>query len=747
MRMPACLRDSCRHGWRPLAVLLLCTAAALAQAQSADDDSNGSAPPDRVARLSYVAGDLGLLPAGAQHWSNADLNRPLTTGDRLSSGAGARAELELGGANLRMAGNTDFGMLNLNDTIAQVELTQGTLNLSVRRLGQGQSYEIDTPTLALVVNQPGTYRIDVDHGGGGTRVTVFDGQATVYGQGNAQRDVFAGRSYQFDDTSLTALSISDYTGGDAFDAWCDQRDRRYARYASNRYVSSGVVGYQDLDEYGNWQDSSEYGAVWYPSQVPVGWAPYRDGHWAWIAPWGWTWVDDTPWGFAPYHYGRWAFIGRHWGWIPGPIVVRPVYAPALVAFVGGGGWNVSIGIGGGPVGWFPLGPGEIYNPWYHCDRDYYRRINVTNIYVRNTMYRSTVINNINNQYNFYREGRTPRDLHYLNRDEPHGLTAMSGANFASGRGVQHDRVHVDARALAAAPVLARGVATLRPAPRETAGLSNPRLRTLPTADFRRDVVARTPPPTALPAAHPSFAPAGVRAPQRTVRPFANVRVLGSHDAPQPTVATRPQPIRTGPPQPRMPLQPRMPDAHPADLPNVPRMAPAPARGEALPSARFAHPQAERRDLPVVEPIQRAQPAEARLAPRPGAGYDAGLQPPRPQASARPTDTLPQPPRFEHAPMRAEPMPRAPAPQYMQPRQEPQREYTQPAYQPQYRREQAQPRFEQPPPRQEQPQPRYQPMQPRFEQPSPRYEAPRPAARPQPHEEPARRPPPRKDDQR
>ena len=391
------LLASWRRGWRPLAVLLLCAVAGLAQAQSAD--AGDGAPPDRVARLSYIAGDLGFLPAGSQDWTSADLNRPLTTGDRLSTSDGARAELELGGASLRMAGGTDFGLLNLNDDLAQVELTQGTLNLSVRHLDQGQSVEIDTPTLALVVSSPGTIRVDVDNGGSGTRVTVFNGQATVYGENNAQHDVFQGRSYQFDDASLAALTVSDIGGGDAFDAWCSERDQRYAQSAADPYVSADVVGYQDLDEYGSWQDSPDYGAVWYPSQVPVGWAPYRDGHWAYIAPWGWTWVDAAPWGFAPYHYGRWAYIRGAWGWVPGPRMARPVYAPALVAFVGGGGWGVSIGIGGAPVGWFPLGPGEVYNPWYHCNRAYYRRINVTNIYVHNTVYRNTVIHNIDHQYN------------------------------------------------------------------------------------------------------------------------------------------------------------------------------------------------------------------------------------------------------------------------------------------------------------------------------------------------------------
>ncbi|MBN8922995.1 MAG: hypothetical protein BGP10_03010 [Rhodanobacter sp. 68-29] len=756
-----------RPGWRPLAALLLCAVAALAQAQSADGGDAGS-PPDRVARLSYIAGDLGFLPAGSQDWASADLNRPLTTGDRLSTGDGARAELELGGASLRMAGGSDFGLLNLNDSIAQVELTQGTLNLSVRNLDQGQSYEIDTPTVALVINHPGTFRVDVDNDGSGTRVTVFNGQATVYGENNAQQDVFQDRSYQYDDSSLGAVAVNRIGGGDAFDAWCSERDNRYAQSRSMRYVSDDVVGYQDLDQYGSWQNSPDYGAVWYPSQVSAGWAPYRDGHWAYIAPWGWTWVDDSPWGFAPYHYGRWAYIGGAWGWIPGPRTVRPVYAPALVAFVGGGGWSVSVGIGGGaPVGWFPLGPGEVYNPWYHCDRGYYQRVNVNNIYVHNTVYRTTVINNINNQYNYYRDGRAPRNQRYANREAPRGFTAVPGNAFAGGHRVQRDLLRVDPRQLTAAPVLARGVTAVRPDPRSLAAPRNPQARPLPVTDFRRNVVARTPPPTALPAVHENFAPTAGRMPQREATPFANVRVLNNRGAARPapeqpeTARAAPMPSRASP----------APNAAPATLPNVRRMEPPPARAEgSLPSARFAHPRPDERSLPAVEPIRRALPADPRQAPQPGSSNIAGPQEQRPQPVGRVPNTLrlPQPPQLERAPVqpapversrapeyaapRAEPM-REPAPQRQSPYQPPQRESAPPSYQPQPR-EYARPSYQQPQqqPREYAPRP-YQQQQreyarPVYQQPQPRYEAPRPAPQEQrPQAAPERKaPPPRKDEQ-
>lgn len=710
MRVPVSLRASWRHGWRPLAVLLLCAVAALAQAQSTDDDSDNGAPPDRVARLSWIAGDLGLLPAGSQDWASADLNRPLTTGDRLSTSNGARAELELGGASLRMDGDTDFGMLNLNDNLAQVELTQGTLNLSVRNLDQGQSYEIDTPTLALVVNQPGIYRVDVDDNGTGTRVTVFNGQATVYGENNAQHDVFAGRSYQFEDSSLAGLMITDIGSGDAFDNWCNERDQQYAQSgASQQYVSDDMVGYQDLDQYGGWQDSPDYGAVWYPSQVPVGWAPYRNGHWAYIAPWGWTWVDDLPWGFAPYHYGRWAWIRGAWGWIPGPRRGHPVYAPALVAFAGGGGWRVSAGIrGGAPVGWFPLGPGEVYNPWYHCNLTCYQRVNITNIRARDAAYRNTVMNRVNSQYNFYREGRSPQGINYANRTAPHGFTAVSGSTFAGGQRVQRDLLQVDPHQLAAAPITAAGVTALRPTPRGVAQPLNPQMRPLPTADFRRSVVARTPPPAALPSAHANFAPASGHTPQRAGAAFDNVRVLNTQAG-----TAR---------------------AAPAGLPNVQHVEAVPQGANALPSARFSHPETTMRTLPTVEPIRRASLTETQPQPRPGVSYISGPEPSRPQPNdygARPTNPLPQPPQFERAP------------QYAQPRNQPvQKQQLRPSYYQPQQRERTNPSYE--PMQREGGQPSWQPQQ-RFQQ------APRPASQsqsqPQRHTESTNRaPPPSKSDQ-
>jgi hypothetical protein len=189
----------------------------------------------------------------------------------------------------------------------------------------------------------------------------------------------------------------------------------------------------------------------------VGWAPYRYGHWAYIAPWGWTWVDDAPWGFAPFHYGRWVVAGGAWGWVPCPppvvavAYVRPVYAPALVAWVGGPHFAVGVGVGGGfaagvNVGWFPLGPREVYVPSYPVSRTYVNNVNISNTTVNQTV--------VNNYYNttVVNKNVTVNNVKYVNQGVPGAVTATSGQNFSSAQPVARNMVAVNQREVASAPV-------------------------------------------------------------------------------------------------------------------------------------------------------------------------------------------------------------------------------------------------------------------------------------------------------
>ena len=341
-------------------------------------------PPGRVARLSYLQGSVSLQPAGVQDWVGAEINRPLTTDDKVWSDApGSRAELDLGGAVIRLGSGTGFSFLNLDDNLAQMQVTTGTVVVHVREMLENQTYEIDTPNIAVLLDEPGQYRVDVNESGDTTVVRVSDGHAEASNGGdsmpiaNQQMVTYTGTDTQ---VSATASTLG---APDGFDDWSFERDREYDQAASRQYVADNLVGTEDLDDNGEWQNTPDYGYVWVPTAVATGWAPYSLGHWAWVSPWGWTWIDAAPWGFAPFHYGRWARWHDSWCWVPGPRQVRPVYSPAMVGWVGGGA-------GGLAVGWFPLGPREVFVPGYRVSDRYVRAVNLTNTRTINQTYIASV---------------------------------------------------------------------------------------------------------------------------------------------------------------------------------------------------------------------------------------------------------------------------------------------------------------------------------------------------------------------
>lgn len=269
----------------------------IVQAQDVD-------PPSRVARLNFIEGSVSFQPAGESEWLAANPNRPLTTGDQLWADQGSRGELHLGGAVLRLSSETAVSFLNLTDDAVQIQVAQGSASLRVRQLEDNESYEIDTPNLAFSILRPGKYRVDVSADGNTSTVYVEGGAAEVTAGGQAY-NAGPGQQYTFSGTDQVSYDEQPLPQPDNFEEWAVERDRREDRFASAQYVSPDVIGYEDLDDHGAWRDDREYGHVWVPNGVAADWAPYRYGHWAYVAPWGWTWVEDEPWGFAPFHYGRW----------------------------------------------------------------------------------------------------------------------------------------------------------------------------------------------------------------------------------------------------------------------------------------------------------------------------------------------------------------------------------------------------------------------------------------------------------
>jgi hypothetical protein len=415
-------------------------------------------PPSRVARLAYTQGSVSFQPAGTDDWVRAGLNRPITTRDKLWSDNDGRSELQLDGSLIRLSSNTGFSFLNLSDNVTQIQLSAGTLLLRVRRLDESETYEIDTPNLAFSVLRPGLYRISVNEAGDSTAVRIRSGEGEVTG-GGAAYTVHANDFETFSGTDqLSAESEGNSNDEDQFDSWASSRDRRYENSGSSRYVSADVVGYEDLDDHGAWRRTPDNGYVWFPRTTQSDWAPYHYGHWDYIEPWGYTWVDDEQWGFAPFHYGRWVNYEGSWGWVPAPpraegtVYVRPVYAPALVAWVGGPHFAIGVGVGGFAagvsVGWFPLGPREVYVPSYPVSRNYVNNVNVSNTTVNTTVvndyYNTTVVNNNVNVTN----------VKYVNQSVPGAVAATTPQAFTSAQPVAKNAVKVDQREVASAPVRA-----------------------------------------------------------------------------------------------------------------------------------------------------------------------------------------------------------------------------------------------------------------------------------------------------
>ncbi|HEX7136840.1 MAG TPA: DUF6600 domain-containing protein [Vicinamibacterales bacterium] len=470
-------------------------------------------PPERVARVSVLSGNVSFRPATSDEWSPATMNYPLTVGDEVWTDRSSRLELEMGATAVDFDALTSASVLNLDHHVVQLRLLQGTAVARVRELAPDESLEVDTPNSAITLLRPGLYRIWVSPNGESTTVTVQRGDVEV-ASGPSAFPVHADQSAEIDGVEGPTHSLVALAPPDEFDQWALARDQREDTTTGVRYMPRTMVGYEDLDGFGAWQVTAAYGPVWVP-RVQRGWAPYRFGHWVWREPWGWTWIDDAAWGFAPFHYGRWAVVNSGWVWVPGAVVARPVYAPALVAFVGGAGWQV--GVATAPVGWFPLGPREVFVPAYSVSPAYVTALNrphgvttVVNVNVTNTT--------------------------YVNRAVPGAVTVVSRETFVQARPVATAVVPVSPQTLGAAVIVGHA------APREIVPVAVPPVRAAavpPPAIATRAVVVRTPPPAAvvqvptrrLTATAPATVPA--RAAPATVPPASQGAPVAVRPAPAP----------------------------------------------------------------------------------------------------------------------------------------------------------------------------------------------------------------------
>jgi len=363
--------------------------AAIALGQTADQEEDG--PGRGVARISLLNGDVSVRRGDSGDWITAAVNGPLLADDRVLSGVGARAEVQLDYYDrIRLGSDTEVRFPGLEWRKYLVQVSHGTVIFSALP-GTDDQIEFSTPAASLRPLAAGAYRMTVMEDGT-AEFTVRRGEAEIYTPHGTRR-LTPGSTMRvhLSSDNVPEFQVSYEVPHDAFDEFSERRDQDLQRVKSYQYVSRDVYGAEDLDNSGEWVDEAPYGWSWRPYVAP-GWAPYREGRWDWADDsYGWTWISYDPWGWAPYHYGRWFCSGGSWFWYPGVFGGRHYWRPGLVAFFGYGGFGVGIGFGG--LGWVPLAPFETFHPWY--GRGGYRGFNrgiINNVNITNT-YRNARVGN------------------------------------------------------------------------------------------------------------------------------------------------------------------------------------------------------------------------------------------------------------------------------------------------------------------------------------------------------------------
>lgn len=652
--------------WHTLLALLAC---ALFLATPAQAD-----PAGRIGRIAWLSGSgaVNLYNPNTGESYSAALNQPLTSGDTLTTVAGSRAEIQIGSMSVRLDSGSLLEIARIDDDQVRLYLNQGRAIVKLPSREVVRDFELVTRNGRFSARDAGIYRFDTDTGS--SSATAYFGTLHFEASDSAL-DIGAGQSAQFwqQTGGQTRYRLSNAVNDD-FTEWSVTRDRRPTANTYARYVSPEMTGAEDLDAYGNWSENAVYGAIWTPRVVAADWAPYRSGHWVWVAPWGWNWVGYEPWGFAPFHYGRWVQYHGAWGWVPGARIARPVYAPAMVAWIGTPGFAGSLAIGRRPnVGWFPLAPHEVYVPAYRSSANYIRNVNITHV------------NNITNVTNIVNNPQAVvQHTHYAHRELPQAVTVVPADVVTHRRPVAPAALSPgDHRSLRDQPVQASAPVSV-PQAAALSGTMNTQDR--PNQAFTRRVSERHAPPVTTPVApgilnaNPLVASTATQVPattpQRSERPMPeNVRpaplprpealapVRPNIAAPASGVQAAPQvetqnsqnsqnrqerqerPDRPGQPSTwRERQQPEALVTAPAATGS--RNATPPAFAPAPQSPVVASPRNERPQTEIVRPATqtRSEPFESRVQDRPSRRDEPALNPP-PLAPA-PQSTVLAPQRNE-----------------------------------------------------------------------------------------------------
>ncbi len=504
---PAC-SASPRRAARPIrrvavAVVLALVASLVGAGARADED-----PPGRVGRVAQVSGDVRTVDADGA-WVPLPRNQPLSTGDRVITDKDGRAVVQIGSSTVRVGAYSDMTVARLDDDKIRLRFDHGQMAVRVRSTDILGELAIETEEGVWVPHHPGHFLFDRVPGqvlaaqawSGDMLLEAPDSSLPL--AGGQRAEVWREGSLQSTHYRMVAIPT------DRFSDWAIVEDRLDDRYAAASGGASPLpaemTGANDLGRYGRWSSSADYGTIWTPSNLAAGWQPYQDGNWSWVAPWGWTWVDNSPWGFAPFHYGRWVWLGGHWCWAPGNWGPRPVYAPALVGWLGGPNFSY----GGSPaIGWVPLGPNEPFYPAYPVSPIYW--------------------NLVNGAHNVPPIRRTPGPVHGRPRIVPTGPIAYAN------RGVPGAVAIVAAGSLTSPQPVASIPAMQRPDHRRILGEINAgRVTALPppAPPAGRSALARSAPVVQVPAA--GVAPAAAVAPVGPPRPGVHPVRPGLTAGPEP----------------------------------------------------------------------------------------------------------------------------------------------------------------------------------------------------------------------
>ncbi len=312
------------------------------------DPSTTGQGPVRLARFSFISGDVTWRGDDSSEWSPAAINMPLRQGAEIWITRG-RAEIQFDDGSLLRLGRGAVASVQTLYSDSQGEFTEIKLNegLAALRLMHSDSvFQVDTPFVSVKSSGEAKLRVGVDNS---VEISVQDGSAAIDGQ-SGTTNLQAG-AYLDLESQDAAYNVGPIPDADSWDRWNDARDAQLADADTRRCLPSDIsLVSGNLDEYGTWHNDPQYGHVWCPLVSDDSWRPYEYGHWVWVSPFGWTWVSTEPWGWAPYHYGTWIRLNYGWSWVPGP--AHQYWCPGAVQFTSYGN----------QCDWVPLAPQDVHYP-------------------------------------------------------------------------------------------------------------------------------------------------------------------------------------------------------------------------------------------------------------------------------------------------------------------------------------------------------------------------------------------------